>query len=171
MNNLNRLIRTASFTVIDSNELIKVPTLNQNIAIIYDVITPYASYVALAFVFLMMFFIVVSKLVITVDTTKSDLILYNTTPQKLEILVSKQLTNSGAMHNIHAAVACGLMDPPPNYQPPKALPQPPHKMNGFVHQNSHPNATANSPVLLSPATLPITSNVEEPVKRKKNLKF
>jgi Zn-dependent protease with chaperone function len=121
--------------------------------IAYAVITPVASYVALAFVVLFLLIIIVSKLVITVETTKSDLVIYNTTPQKLELLVSKPASNSGAQHNVHAAIALGLMEAPPNYQPPKP------KMNGFAHANAA-------------AT---TSNVSEaadgePVRRKKNFK-
>lgn len=101
--------------------------------IAYEIIVPFASYIALASVLVFMLAIVISRLVITVETAKSDLILFNTTPQKhIELLVSKQTSNPSAMNNIHAAVALGLMVPPPNYEPPannqNKLP------NGISHQ-------------------------------------
>jgi hypothetical protein len=136
--------------------------VNEELITTYQIITPVASYVALAFVILILLLIIISKLAITVDTTKSDLVIYNTSPQKLELLVAKQASNSGAMNNIHAAVALGLMEPPPNYQPPKNPPGP-GKANGFA-SHSNPYANTNGSSVLDQAEI-------EPTRRKKNLKF
>jgi hypothetical protein len=138
--------------------------VNEALLVAYEVITPVASYVALAFVISLLLLIIISKLVITVDTTKSDLVIYATSSQKLELLVSKQSSNSGAMNNIHAAVALGLMDPPVNYKPPQQPPPGQGKANGFAHASqSNPHVSANSNV--------VDEAEGEPVRRKKNLKM
>ena len=93
-----------------------------------DVIFPLASYIALFVVLIFSSVLVISRLVISAEiTTKSDLVLFNTTPQRrLELLVSKQTSSAGAMNNIHTAIALGLMIAPPNYvAPTTAHVQPP----------------------------------------------
>ncbi|CAF0767737.1 unnamed protein product [Brachionus calyciflorus] len=111
-------------------------TDTNNLNISYEIVQPIASYVALACVLFFIFILIVSRLVITTEKTKSDLILFNQSPQKhLELLVSKQASNAGAMNNIHAAVALGLMIPPPNYEPPIAKDQ--SKPNGFANHNNN----------------------------------
>jgi hypothetical protein len=128
---------------------------DKTLLVAYEVITPVSSYVALAFVVLVVIVIVISKLVITVETSKSDLLIYNTSPQKLELLVSKPTSNSGATNNMHAAIALGLMDAPANYVPPK---QPVNsKMNGFG--NHHHQQMQN---------VSEQAEAEVPVRRKKN---
>lgn len=126
----------------------EIPILNSyepNLDISYEIIVPIASYIALAGVVVFIFLLIASRLVITTERTKSDLILFNNSPQKhLELLVSKQTSNTGAMNNIHAAVALGLMIPPPNYEPPAA---PNHgKSNGFAHQSNRLIETNEAPV-------------------------
>jgi hypothetical protein len=109
---------------------------DKSLLVAYEVISPTCSYAALAFVISVVIVIIISKLVITVETTKSDLVIYNTSPQKLELLVSKPASNSAAVNNVHAAIALGLMDPPTNYKPPAH-----GKMNGTV---SHHNGSVAS---------------------------
>ena len=89
----------------------------------YEVIQPYASYVAIAFVLLFFLVVILSKLVLNADTKmhKSDLVLFNNANNKrLETLMARQASNSAAMQNVHSAVALGLMQPPPNYKPPSS---------------------------------------------------
>lgn len=85
-----------------------------------EVVFPLASYIALFVVLIFSSVLVISRLLISSEiTTTSDLVLFNTTPQRrLELLVSKQTSSAGAMNNIHTAIALGLMIAPPNYVPP-----------------------------------------------------
>jgi hypothetical protein len=75
---------------------------------------------------------------------------------------------------VHAAVALGMMDPPPNYQPPKQTPsgKGPHA-NGFAHSTSVSSMMPNTPTSNSTMTtnLVIDQAEGEPVRRKKNLKM
>lgn len=97
---------------------------SQNITVNFqlaeEVIFPLASYIALSFVLVFSFVLVVSRMLITVEiTSKSDLVLFDTTQQRrLDLLVSKHASSVGAMNNIHTAIALGLMIPPANYIPP-----------------------------------------------------
>ncbi|RNA44966.1 hypothetical protein BpHYR1_052255 [Brachionus plicatilis] len=104
-----------------------VDPINLNIS--YEVVEPIVSYIALALVLIFILVLIVSRLVITTEKSKSDLILFNQSPHKhLELLVSNKSANSGAMNNMHAAIAVGLMIPPPGYEPP---PKDPTKSNGI----------------------------------------
>jgi hypothetical protein len=69
------------------------------------------------------FFLVfmIARIFITVDNTKSELAIYQPSTKKSEIM-TKQISNIGAQNNVHAAIACGLMSAPPDYEPPKAQP-------------------------------------------------
>ncbi len=79
---------------------------------------PYPSYVAIACIGAFIIFLVVGRLLVTVETQQSDLVLFNKSQQSKQVLllVSKQLYNStAAANNIASAIANGLMEPPPNY--------------------------------------------------------
>lgn len=91
-----------------------------NFTIAEEVVFPLASYVAMSVVLFFSSLLVFSRMLITVEiTSKSDLVLFNTSPQRqLELLVSKHASSAGAMNNIHTAIALGLMIAPPNYVPP-----------------------------------------------------
>lgn len=124
-------------------------TAQFDLSIAYQVVFPLASYIALSFVLFFSSLLVLSRLVITVEvTTKSDLVLFNTSSQrKLQLLVSKHESSAGAMNNIHAAIALGLMIPPPNYVPPSSTTganhHPPSKSNSLPVINGVVNHAAN----------------------------
>jgi hypothetical protein len=102
-----------------------------DMSISYEVITPVASYVAIVFFVAFLSIILVSRLIITVETKRSDLAIFSNV--KLELLVSKQTSSASALHNMHAAIALGLMDPPPNYDPSKNTYS---KSNGFASSSN-----------------------------------
>ena len=104
--------------------------------VLSEVIVPYASYVAIGVLVVFLLVVIISKIILSADTktNKSDLVLFNNSNNKrLESLVSRQGSNLAAVQNIHAAVALGLMDPPPNYQPANTKSN--ETLNNIKHEN------------------------------------
>lgn len=136
-------------------------TPSVNLEISYEVIFPLASYVALSFVLVISSLLVISRMLITVEiTTKSELVLFNTSPQRhLEMLVSKHASSTGAMNNIHSAIALGLMIPPKNYVPP-----PPNASNHHAGVNKLANGGVNHHVAAATtAAVNATLNMDDEV--------
>jgi hypothetical protein len=82
--------------------------------------------VALISTFFMVFLI--ARAMLKVDSTHSELAIYQTPTKKTEIMTKQ--TNIGAQNNVHAAIACGLMAPPPGYERPKTPPPSKGPLNG-----------------------------------------
>lgn len=115
------------------NSSLSKPEDLSNISISYEVVQPIASYIALAMVVVFILILIISRLVITTEKSKSDLVLFNQSAHKhIELLVSNKSTNSGAMNNVHAAIAVGLMIPPAGYVPPPKEAK--SKPNGIGHK-------------------------------------
>ncbi len=91
-------------------------TATYAIPLSYD-LTQYSSYVAIACIGVFILFLIIARLLVTVETQQSDLVLFNKSqPKQLLLLVSKQLYNTtAAANNVASAIANGLMEPPPNY--------------------------------------------------------
>jgi hypothetical protein len=109
-----------------------------------QLITPVSSYIALALVLLFILTMIIMKLVIQVENSRPELILFNSNIQKqINLLVSKQSASPGAMNNVHLAVSMGLMIPPANYEPPKNLSQ--GKLNSNTSADSITEVNDNKP--------------------------
>ena len=77
-----------------------------------SIINPYASYVGLTVAIVSCLLVFIARLIVSIETPRSDLILFNSTPNKnVKPLISKQMSTQAAINNIHLAVAAGLLAP------------------------------------------------------------
>lgn len=107
-----------STTTTTTTMMTTIPNIVLDVSVT-NIINPYASYIGLAVALISCLLVIMARLIVSIETPRSDLILFNSTPNKnAKPLISKQMSTQAAVNNIHLAVAVGLMAAPANYEQP-----------------------------------------------------